>query len=291
MSPVSPGRSPSLPTPSNLPKQHPGAARRSPPPPCPLNATAPAPHSTSPSTPVLATSQAQTPATPTPPTSTSQNARPQGVTMLLQSSSPQSWAIFSTCAPSSRYTRHPLLAFLTLRLSPQVYLRLLPVLTNRSSLPPSHGASSNATIGYFPRPPSTHGLHSQPASLRTHSHPQLGSSTYSVTSESHPSGPALPHPTPARVEKCAMRHLFSASDLDAITRNAEEILEFHESLVHQLRQVVSPFGISMSSREILSENGIQSLLNSSIDVHRAINAVSTVFVDHVRPLLPRAFLF
>ena len=288
MPPASPGPNPSLPTPSNLPQQHPGAGRRSHPPSCPPHA--PAPHSISPLAPMKIPVPASSQASQTPPTTPSQDARPQGATMLSQSSSPQSWAIFSTCAPSSRYTHHPLLAFLTLRHSPQVYLRLLPVLTNRSSLPP-HGASSNATIGYFPRPPSIHGLHSQSASLRTHSHPHLGSSTHSATSESHPSGPALPHPTPARVEKCAMRHLFSASDLDAITRNAEEILEIHESLVHQLRQVVSPFGISMSPREILSENGIQSLLGSSIDVHRAINAVSTVFVDHVRPLLSRAFLF
>jgi hypothetical protein len=88
-----------------------------------------------------------------------------------------------------------------------------------------------------------------------------------------------------------MRHLFSASDLDAITRNAEEILEFHESLVHQLCQVISPFGISMNSRDILAENGDQSHRNSHIDVHRAINAVSAVFVDHVRSSLSHGFLF
>ena len=105
------------------------------------------------------------------------------------------------------------------------------------------------------------------------------------SAESHPSGSTLPHSIPARVEKCTTRHLFSASDLDAITRNAEEILEFHESLVHHLRQVVSPLGISMSPRECLVENSTHSHCNSPADVHRAINAVSTVFVDHVRDSL------
>ena len=188
----------------------------------------------------------------------------------------------------------PSLSVPNLRHPSQVYLRLLPVLKNRSSLPLAPGSSSNPTIGYFARPPPVHGLHSQFASLRTHSHPHLGGSTYSVTSahpgDSHPSAPALPHSTPARMEKCTMRHLFSASDLDAITRNAEEILEFHESIVHQLRQVVSPFGISMSSRDILIENSGQSHRNSPINVNRAINAVSTVFVDYVRPSLSHSFI-
>ncbi|KAF8557013.1 Dbl homology domain-containing protein [Imleria badia] len=149
---------------------------------------------------------------------------------------------------------------LDLRTLVSVYLRLLPVLKNRLSHPPS----SNPTIAYFARPPSSHGLY-------TYSNPHLAGST---------SGPAVPHPIPPRVEKCTTRHLFSASDLDAITRNAEDILEFHERLVHRLRQVVSPFGISMTPRESLSENSDQSHRNSPIDVNRAISAVSSVFIDH-----------
>ncbi|KAH0839929.1 hypothetical protein J3R83DRAFT_883 [Lanmaoa asiatica] len=168
----------------------------------------------------------------------------------------------------------------------QVYLRLLPVLKNRSSSSLAHGpgSSSNPTISYFSRPPSVHGIHSQSTSLRTHSHPHLNGNTCLVPlthpGESHPSGPASPHSIPARVEKCTTRHLFSASDLDAITRNAEEILEFHERLVRQLRQVISPFGISMNPRETLPQNAGQSLRKFPIDVHRVINAVSTVFVDN-----------
>ncbi|KAF8138471.1 hypothetical protein EV363DRAFT_1314013 [Boletus edulis] len=81
---------------------------------------------------------------------------------------------------------------------------------------------------------------------------------------------------PTRVEKCTTRHLFSASDLDAITRNAEDILEFHEKLVQRLRQLVSPFGISMTP----AQNNGHSHHNLLIDVHHVINAVSTVFIDH-----------
>ena len=127
----------------------------------------------------------------------------------------------------------------------------------RSSLP--RPSSSTHSIAYFSRPPSSHAQ-----SFRTHSHPHLAT---------HP-GEQL-----ARADKCTTRHLFSASDLDTITRNAEVILDFHEKLVHRLRQVVSPFGISMTLDGILPQNGDHS---SPIDVRRALNAVSTVFVHHVR---------
>ena len=162
----------------------------------------------------------------------------------------------------------------------QVYLRLLPVLKNRSSLP--HQSPSHPTVAHSARPPSVHGL-------RTHSHPHLASGTRSVTLPGEQ--PFVPPPIPPRVEKCTTRHLFSASDLDAITRNTEDILDFHERLVYRLRQVVSPFGIFMAPRESPPENSEQSHRNSPIDVHRAINAVSSVFIDHVRHLSSRAFLF
>lgn len=174
--------------------------------------------------------------------------------------------------------------------SSKVYIRLLPVLKYRSS---AHGlaSSSNPTIAYFSRPPSLHGIHS----LRTQSHPHLSGSTCLVTlthpDESDPSGPAYSHSIPVRVEKCTTRHLFSASDLDVITRNAEEILGFHERLVRQLRHVVSPFGISISPPDILTESSAQSHSSSPKDLHRAINAVSTVFVDHVRSPLSSRPLF
>ncbi|KAG9317464.1 hypothetical protein JVU11DRAFT_1666, partial [Chiua virens] len=165
-----------------------------------------------------------------------------------------------------------------LRILVSVYLRLLPVLKNRSTLPLSHGSSSNPTISYFTRPSSIHLPHS--VSFRPQSHPHLNGATLTYPAESHPAGSSLSYPVPAGVEKCTTRHLFSASDLDTITRNAEDILEFHERLVHQLRQVISPFRISMTTREFLAENSVQSHLNSSIDIYRVINAVSAVFVDH-----------
>ncbi|KAF8450526.1 hypothetical protein L210DRAFT_2394516 [Boletus edulis BED1] len=202
--------------------------------------------------------------------------------MPSQSSLPQSSVTSLTCAPSSRYTLYNLSLSET---EPpcQVYLRLLPVLKNRSSLPLSHGSSSNPAIAYLARPPSIQVLYSQPTAFRNYSHPHLARSTYSVTThpgDSFPSGSALSHSMPTRVEKCTTRHLFSASDLDAITRNAEDILEFHEKLVQRLRQLVSPFGISMTPREIPAQNNGHSHHNLLIDVHHVINAVSTVFIDH-----------
>jgi hypothetical protein len=169
----------------------------------------------------------------------------------------------------------------------QVYLRLLPILTNRPSSV-LHGSSSNLNLGHFSRPSSTHAIYPLTTSLRTQSYPHLSGSTQltSAPSSTESYGASAPSAYPGREkDKYAIRHLFSPSDLDTITRNAEEILEFHERLVRELRAVVSPFGFPMSLGGKPDVNHAQSHA-----VQRAINAVSAVFIDHVRPLISLLFL-
>ncbi|KAF9226616.1 hypothetical protein BS17DRAFT_775898 [Gyrodon lividus] len=164
---------------------------------------------------------------------------------------------------------------LDLRILVSVYLRLLPVLTSRPSPSPLHGSSSNLSLSHFSRS-STYGIYPLAASLRAQSYPHLSGSTQ-PTSAPSPTESSGPNPTSMLgrdKDKYAIRHLFSASDLDAITRTAEEILEFHEKLVRELRTVVSPFGFSMTLGGKPDENHGQSHA-----VQCAINAVSAVFID------------
>ena len=122
----------------------------------------------------------------------------------------------------------------------QVYLRSLPVLTTTT-----HTASpSNSSLAHFSRTPSMLGMNQRPY-----------------------------HHQPT---KHLSRHLFFASDVDAIARNADQILELHEHLVQQLRAAVSQYGFSMQ----LDVNDTPRPSN----VQRAIDAVSAIFVDHVNPL-------
>lgn len=102
--------------------------------------------------------------------------------------------------------------------------------------------------------------------------------------ESHSVSASI-YPLPGK-DKSTIRHLFSAPDLDAITRNAEEILEFHEGLVRELRAVVSPFGFSMSlegqpNRDVGAQPHANGLAGSYDDMRAAVNAVSAIFTEHV----------
>ncbi|KIJ70111.1 hypothetical protein HYDPIDRAFT_104782 [Hydnomerulius pinastri MD-312] len=176
-----------------------------------------------------------------------------------------------------------------LRILVSVYLRLLPILTNRPSSSPVHGSSSNLSINHFSRSPSTHGISPLNATLHTQSYPYLNGTTQLASgtplSESY-CGSTSMYPLPGKEkDKSAIRHLFSASDLDAITRNAEEILEFHEILVRELKAVVSPFGFSMILEGKPTWGDVAPHHNGGgvgppESVRRAINAVSAIFIDH-----------
>lgn len=77
-----------------------------------------------------------------------------------------------------------------------------------------------------------------------------------------------------------MRHIFKDSEVDVLTRNAEEVLQFHENFVEELRTAMTPFGFRMDlSSERPSDEEIPEASTENIDEGIAI--VSTKFATEV----------
>jgi len=74
--------------------------------------------------------------------------------------------------------------------------------------------------------------------------------------------------------KTNSRYLFSDTELEYLTRNAEEILKLHEYFVKELRNVLEPLKIFMEHGE---EHGYKHLGN----LDSVIRAVSTKFATEV----------
>ncbi|KAG2156208.1 hypothetical protein DEU56DRAFT_723514 [Suillus clintonianus] len=160
-----------------------------------------------------------------------------------------------------------------------VYLRLLPGLTTR----PPHSPSASLGMSHFSRSasPAFNPPSSDPA-FRTQSLYHLSTSIPFSPCENIPpvvSGP--PALVAATKEKSLIRHVFSPADIDLITRNAEEILKFHEHLVCELRALVSPLGFPMildgASRDVM---GIQNTRGRNVETSRsALDVVATKLIE------------
>lgn len=76
-----------------------------------------------------------------------------------------------------------------------------------------------------------------------------------------------------------MRHIFTNSEVDALTRNAEEVLQFHENFVEELRTAMAPFGFRM---ELSSERSVDEILEGSTqNIDEGIAIVSAKFATEV----------
>lgn len=86
--------------------------------------------------------------------------------------------------------------------------------------------------------------------------------------------------TPAAKEssKTQSRYLFTDSEIEALTRNAEEILQLHEHFVRELRAILEPLGFTMDQDQDDSHHHIDNL-------DAAIRAVSTKFATEVGHLV------
>ncbi len=51
--------------------------------------------------------------------------------------------------------------------------------------------------------------------------------------------------TPEKKDKSGTRYLFTNTEIDQLTRNAEEVLQFHEHMVEEMRCVLTPLGFTM----------------------------------------------
>ncbi|KAG6336527.1 hypothetical protein ID866_2549 [Astraeus odoratus] len=165
-----------------------------------------------------------------------------------------------------------------LRILVCVYLRSLPVLTSRNAQSHTHGSSSNISLSNFSRTPSMLGISHLNGNQHAHSYQQVHTAkslSASQSTDGHaPNLFTLP-PTKEK-DRNTSRHLFTPADLEIITRNADEILEFHEKFVHELHTAVSKCGFSMR----FGGEGTLGRPTHPTDLERAIDAVSTVFIRH-----------
>ncbi|KIK11984.1 hypothetical protein PISMIDRAFT_19079, partial [Pisolithus microcarpus 441] len=169
-----------------------------------------------------------------------------------------------------------------LRILVCVYLRLLPILVTRSASASTHTSSSNLNSAPFSRTPSLLGISylgggpRAPSNQLINGTKPLSSSTQSTDCYAHNLLIFQPLPVAKDKDKNSPRHLFSPSDLDTVTRNADQILELHERLVRRLRTAVAQFGFPMK----WDDDDTLDRSTHPADLQRAIDAVSTVFMEH-----------
>ncbi|RDB22756.1 hypothetical protein Hypma_010025 [Hypsizygus marmoreus] len=149
---------------------------------------------------------------------------------------------------------------LDLRALVTVYLRILPTLICRTPVPtPFSRASSSFTSSPW---------------INSHSHLH-GSLPSSSTTLSDSSAPQSINST----TKSAPRYLFTNQEVEALTRNAEEVLQLHEHFVRELRIEMAPLGFEMPAHERLEESQLYQKRQKKAlqNTDAAIRAVSTKF--------------
>ncbi|KIK67961.1 hypothetical protein GYMLUDRAFT_238141 [Collybiopsis luxurians FD-317 M1] len=79
------------------------------------------------------------------------------------------------------------------------------------------------------------------------------------------------------VAKESTRHIFKNSEVDALTRNAEEVLQFHEHFVEELRTALAPFGFRMELSSCSLADPHEEPLRNAENIDAGIAIVSTKF--------------
>lgn len=141
----------------------------------------------------------------------------------------------------------------------QIYLRNLPSVSCRSPSSSSTFGRASATFTSGPW---------------THSYTQLQAVALSSTT-TLPDAHATQFPAREHAKPSA-KYLFSESEIEILTRNAEELLLLHEQFVRELRALLGPLGfvIDHPNFDKIDEQGIKVL-------DAAIRAVSTKFATEV----------
>ncbi|KAF8812238.1 Dbl homology domain-containing protein [Phlegmacium glaucopus] len=138
-----------------------------------------------------------------------------------------------------------------------VYLRNLPTLAARAL--PSSSTFGRASSSFATGP-------------WIHSYTQLQATALS-SSTTLPEAQNTSSSTPVSAKessKIQSRYLFTDSEIEALTRNAEEILQLHEHFVRELRAILEPLSFAMDQDE---DDGYKDLDN----LDAAIRVVSTKF--------------
>jgi hypothetical protein len=99
-------------------------------------------------------------------------------------------------------------------------------------------------------------------------------------------GPPALVPVTKEKDKSLVRQIFSTADIDLITRNAEDILKFHEQLVDELRALVSPLGFPMIlDGADTNVTGMQKQITYSLEtLGSVLDAVAMKFIERVSAL-------
>ncbi|GLB33963.1 putative rhoGEF domain containing protein [Lyophyllum shimeji] len=151
---------------------------------------------------------------------------------------------------------------LDLRALVTVYLRILPTLVCR---PPPSTTFSRASSSFTSSPWANSCSQIHAAAL------SASSATVSDTASPSPSSSQSKEP-----QKPAQRYLFTSHEVEALTRNAEEILQLHEQFVRELRTEMTPLGFHMESYvrpDDVEKTEKQAMQNTDA----AIRVVSTKF--------------
>ena len=104
---------------------------------------------------------------------------------------------------------------------------------------------------------------------------QAAALSSSTTLPETPTSPSSAAPSLKEPSKPNSRYLFSDTELETLTRNAEEILQLHEHFVSELELLLGPLGFVMEMDE--NDLGHDHLEN----LREAIRAVSTKFAIEV----------
>ncbi|KAF9268139.1 Dbl homology domain-containing protein [Marasmius fiardii PR-910] len=155
-----------------------------------------------------------------------------------------------------------------LRILVSVYLRNVPTLTR---IPSTGAFSINSSFS---------------ALSRNNSYTQLsigmsGPGTFGLDFHGHGLQPMTSiHPPTKDKEKSPTRHLFTDMEVEMLTRNAEEVLHFHERFVDELRLSMSSLGIPLELAEHhnMSEGSYSESCRAGIEnVDAGIAMLSTKF--------------
>jgi hypothetical protein len=93
-----------------------------------------------------------------------------------------------------------------------------------------------------------------------------------------------PLPSNPSTHKTVTRYLFTHQEVDALTRNAEEILHFHEQFVEELKLAIAPLGfpdMEPSSKDWESKISPDKYREGIGNVDAGIAVVSTKFATEV----------
>lgn len=146
-----------------------------------------------------------------------------------------------------------------------MYLRNLPTLVTRT--PSFNSTFGRASASFTSAAWASSSSHLQAAALTTSNTTDGCSTTLSAPPIKEP---LKPH----------NRYLFADTELELVTRNAEEILQLHERFVSELQEALEPLGFKMQS-----DIDEQPTHDQADKLESAIRAVSAKFATEVRRLV------